>query len=54
MDEHQNREIQETVGKDGARCLTCRSRWIMGNWEEEQVWKKALSPVQGVQGLVGS
>lgn len=26
----------------------------MGNWEEEQVWEKALNPVQGVQGLVGS
>lgn len=54
MDEHQDREIQETGGKDGARCLTCRSRWIVGNLEEEQVWEKALSPVQGVQGLGGS
>ena len=54
MNEHQDREIQGIGGKDGAGCLTCRSRWIMGNWEEEHVWEKALSPVQGVQGLVGS
>lgn len=54
MDEHQDREIQETGGKDGASCLTYRSRWIVGNWEEEQVWEKAFSLVQGVQGLGGS
>ena len=43
MDEHQDMEIQETGGKDGARCLTCRSRWILGNWEEEQGRGSCLS-----------
>lgn len=31
--------------------LASTTRWITWNWEEERVWEKVLSPVQGALSL---
>lgn len=53
MDEHQDREVQETEVSDGAGCLTCRSRWIMGNWGGGAGLGEGIEPSAGCTGSSG-